>query len=504
MLNSLSLKLKLLLLCGFLSLVSVLVGGVGYMSLLSVETKYDKVAEESLPNIRLSDEMYQSFLKIRINLRTLGLPGISKEDAAVAIQNTKDAIAAYETADQKYRAVPFGPGEKEIYDESLVQWNGFKKLGEEVLSLHASGTPEARERMQSIFFVECPAAAQNFTTAITKIVNYHQKNSDSWVSEAKASGSKANQMIIMIVIIGPLAGLGFGFLFATSISKTIHRVSEELLNGANEVTLAASQISSSSVSVSQAATEQASSLEETVATMEELTSMVKLNTANAKQASQLSTETRDIAAKGEHEIKTLIGAILDISADSKKIEEITNVIDDIAFQTNLLALNAAVEAARAGEQGKGFAVVAEAVRNLAQRSAIAAKDISALISDSVGKIEQGSQRAAKGGQVLSEIVTSVKKVSDLNNDIAHASEEQSNGILQIGQSMNQLDEVTQKNASGAEETAAASEELTSQAHSLKKNIAVLKSVIEGNTSGFQNHDSIPTLTNKVVKLPKAA
>jgi methyl-accepting chemotaxis protein len=245
------------------------------------------------------------------------------------------------------------------------------------------------------------------------------------------------------------------------------------------VAQASTQIAESSQSLSGAATEQASSLEETVATMEELTSMVRMNTENGKQAAALAVSTRDIAVKGEAEIKTLINSIHSISEDSKKIEEITTVIDDIAFQTNLLALNAAVEAARAGEQGKGFAVVADAVRSLAQRSSVAAKDIAELIKNSVAKIDVGSQQANQGGVVFAEIVDSVKKVADLNNEIATASEEQSNGIAQIGKAMNQMDQTTQQNAAAAEQTAAAAEELSAQSENLRNNVAILEQVVYG-------------------------
>ena len=172
----------------------------------------------------------------------------------------------------------------------------------------------------------------------------------------------------------------------------------------------------------------------------------------------------------------------DISKSSKKIEEIINVIDDIAFQTNLLALNAAVEAARAGEQGKGFAVVAEAVRNLAQRSSAAAKDITVLIKESVEKIGHGSKIADQSGTVLKNIVGSVKKVSDLNNEIASASAEQSNGISQISKAMNELDNATQQNAASSEETAASSEEMSAQAIELQVLVEELSQVIDGSSN----------------------
>ena len=203
-----------------------------------------------------------------------------------------------------------------------------------------------------------------------------------------------------------------------------------------------------------------------------------MNSDNAKQAEALSMTSKERAENGETEIKNLIDSMTEISQASKKIEEIITVIDDISFQKNLLALNAAVEAARAGEQGKSFAVVADAVRALAQRSAESAKGISALIRDNVDKIERGMTVADKSGAVLTEIVTSVKKVSDLNGEIATASGEQTTGIQQVGKAMNQLDRGSQENAAASEEIAATSEQISMQAkqmHSLVQDLDILVS-----------------------------
>lgn len=302
-------------------------------------------------------------------------------------------------------------------------------------------------------------------------------------SNVEVSDSTKNWIIFGLGGAILLAGLML-FLNISSALKAIRSASSEIRQGADQVAQAASQISSSSQNLSTAATEQAASLEETVSTIEEISTMVRLNTDNAKQASVLASSTREIAVAGEKEIKVLIDSIQKISADSKQIADITSVIDDIAFQTNLLALNAAVEAARAGEQGKGFAVVAEAVRNLAQRSAESAKNIASLISASVEKIDQGSTQANKSGEVLIEIVSSIKKVADLNSEIATASEEQSNGIVQIGKALNQIDQVTQGNAASSEEAAASAEELSSQSQLLRSNVLKLNQVVDGakNTS----------------------
>lgn len=234
-----------------------------------------------------------------------------------------------------------------------------------------------------------------------------------------------------------------------------------------------------SQSLSANSNQAAASLEETVASIEELSGIVSKNTQSAQEADRLSQSCQSAAERGASEIHELISAINDISASSRKIEEIINVIDDIAFQTNLLALNAAVEAARAGEQGRGFAVVADAVRGLAQRSSSAAKDITGLISDSVEKVERGSKIAGSSGDVLNTIVASVKKVSSINSEISAASSEQAAGIQQIGQAMSQLDQATQQNAAVAEEASASADELSEQSSSLQAFVADLTEVIEG-------------------------
>jgi methyl-accepting chemotaxis protein len=208
--------------------------------------------------------------------------------------------------------------------------------------------------------------------------------------------------------------------------------------------------------------------------MEELTSTVSLNAQNARQASQLAMGASDVARKGGQVVGQVVSTMAGISESSRKIGDIIGVIDGIAFQTNILALNAAVEAARAGEQGRGFAVVAAEVRNLAQRSAAAAKEIKGLIGESVDKVDTGAKLVDNAGKTMDEIVASVKKVSDLIAEIAAASEEQDAGIQQVNTAVTQMDQVVQQNASLVEEAAAATESMKSQAASLLQMVARFK------------------------------
>ncbi len=245
----------------------------------------------------------------------------------------------------------------------------------------------------------------------------------------------------------------------TDIVSSIKEATDAINHAANEIAMG-------NTDLSQRTEEQASSLEETASSMEELTSTVKQNAENANQANQLAHGASETATRGGKVVSEVVQTMASINESSKKIVDIISVIDGIAFQTNILALNAAVEAARAGEQGRGFAVVATEVRNLAQRSAAAAKEIKTLIGDSVDKVGAGTKLVDQAGKTMDEIVTSVKRVTDIMSEITAASREQSAGIEQINQAIAQMDDVTQQNAALVEQAAAAAESLKEQADSL--------------------------------------
>ena len=248
----------------------------------------------------------------------------------------------------------------------------------------------------------------------------------------------------------------------------------DIRHATETIAVATREIAAGNLDLSSRTEEQASSLEETASSMEELTSTVKQNAENARQANQLVVSTADVAVKGGRVVGEVVETMASIKDSSRKIADIIGVIDGIAFQTNILALNAAVEAARAGEQGRGFAVVASEVRNLAQRSASAAKEIKALIEDSVGKVDAGGRLVDEAGQTMDEIVTSVKRVTDIMSEIAAASQEQSAGIEQVNQAITQMDDVTQQNAALVEEAAAAAESLQEQAARLSDAVSVFR------------------------------
>jgi methyl-accepting chemotaxis protein len=264
----------------------------------------------------------------------------------------------------------------------------------------------------------------------------------------------------------------------------------QIKDATDTIHTAAREIAAGNVNLSERTEDQAANLEKTASSMEQITSTVKQNAENARQANQLAAGASDIAVRGGDVVNEVVHTMSSISDSSKKISEIISVIDGIAFQTNILALNAAVEAARAGEQGRGFAVVAAEVRSLAQRSALAAKEIKILINDSVEKVSVGTELVDKAGKTMNEVVTAVKRVTDIMAEITAASSEQSQGIEQVNQAITQMDDVTQQNAALVEEAAAAAESMEEQAQSLAAAVAAFK---VNNDSGMAHRASVRKL-----------
>jgi len=286
--------------------------------------------------------------------------------------------------------------------------------------------------------------------------------------------------------------------FKDGVNTTINNLRtmvSDILNSSGNISCSSNEIAQGNANLSQRTEEQASSLEETASSMEELTGTVKQNADNARQANQLASTARTEAEKGGEVASSTITAMSEINTSSKKIADIIGVIDEIAFQTNLLALNAAVEAARAGEQGRGFAVVASEVRNLAQRSAGAAKEIKSLIKDSVEKVQEGTKLVNESGESLEEIVGSIKKVSDIVAEISAASQEQSLGIEQINKTVVELDDMTQQNAALVEQAAAASASLNDQASGLEQLVRNFN--LGESTGGFQSSAPTPVQSRPV-------
>ena len=284
----------------------------------------------------------------------------------------------------------------------------------------------------------------------------------------------ANKDLTSTIEVGSTDETGRLLQALRSMNDGLIGIVTEVRNGTESISSASSQIAAGNLDLSGRTEEQASSLEETASSMEELTATVKQNADNARQANQLALTASEVAKRGGGVVAEVVDTMDAINGSARKIVDIISVIDGIAFQTNILALNAAVEAARAGEQGRGFAVVATEVRSLAQRSATAAKEIKALIDDSLEKVDAGSTLVTQAGMTMSDVVDSIQRVTDIMGEISSASHEQSAGIEQVNQAVIQMDQVTQQNAALVEQAAAAAASLNDQADDLRAIVSVFK------------------------------
>ena len=387
---------------------------------------------------------------------------------------------------------------------------------------------------------------RNWAVDVRELVSIEQRLNEAAAVETEQSYTNAKNLALVCAALAILLGVAIAFLITRSITRPLsealglaQRVAvgdltstvevktkdetgkllqalkdmNESLSGivgdvrdtTDSIATASKQIAVGNSDLSQRTEEQASSLEETASSMEELTSTVRQNAENAKQANQLAASASDIAVKGGQVVGQVVETMTSISDSSKKIVDIISVIEGIAFQTNILALNAAVEAARAGEQGRGFAVVAGEVRNLAQRSAAAAKEIKTLIGDSVDKVGTGAKLVDQAGATMSEIVSAVKRVTDIMSEISAASTEQSAGIEQVNQAITQMDEVTQQNAALVEEAAAAAESMQEQANSLMEAVSVFKlEAVTGRQIGTAATKPVHTMAASAHSAPRRA
>lgn len=460
---------------------TLLVSAIGLYSVFGMQ----KIASNLKNGTSSRVERSQNFNEV-VSHVGLASSAFWEAKSAVDPKNRNNELAAMEQGlkelKEHFLALKADSFNDDVQAEIKPVLEGFNKFEENYLktvALFKEGSPEKDQQAIDLYKSEVAPYAALIKTNSIKVNNslielYQQADA----AESKDAMALVN-LSISLVLLGLCLALVGGYVVATQFSKKIFSNILQIENSTKDFQNITSELHQASDLLSSSSTGSASSLEQTVSSLEELASMVRLNADHAKEAAGLSNASSKAATEGDIETQKLIDSMNEIKSSSKRIEEIINVIDDIAFQTNLLALNASVEAARAGEHGKGFAVVADAVRTLAQRSAVAAKDITTLIKDSVSKIETGTSLADRSGEVLKGIVSSVKKVADLNTEIATASQEQADGITTINKAMNEIDKATQTTAHLSEKVSKTSTDLGSHAANVNNEIDGLRKMLSG-------------------------
>ncbi|MGI4993723.1 HAMP domain-containing methyl-accepting chemotaxis protein [Halobacteriovorax sp. GFR7] len=515
-------KVKLILLCFFLSVVSIVISTVSYFGVSDLSAQSNFFNENIIPRSSLLSEMDVSYQKTRIQVRTLGLEDLDRKNRNNAISNTIKMIDNYELAANKLRSIITDPEEQKIFNELQVQWSDFKKVGARALELAKINNDEARAELHEIFLVHCPEAAENYQRVLDK---YNTRLSREVVSSASVVSATARSLQITLVVvslIGIVFGFSIGVVYASNISQKIKATISALTNTSRSLTKSAKNIATTSNELSLSSERQDSSLQESSSSLEEISSMVRMTADNAQKSNNLAQDSLAKAAVGKKIVKKMIHSMNGIDSDidvmveefsdnNKKmlhivelinrIEERTQVINDIVFQTKLLSFNASVEAARAGEAGKGFAVVAEEVGKLAQMSGNASVEISDMVSTSVNEVNSiveesnmklsglvqkvrnsvtsGSDVANQCGQILEEIVISVENVTNSITEISSATFEQSKGITELQSSISSIDVSSKSNTGIAKGASNIADQLLNEVSFVNHSIGEIELVFLG-------------------------
>ncbi|AST35245.2 methyl-accepting chemotaxis protein [Ralstonia solanacearum] len=512
MFRGMTIRLRLALMMVGIGALAVIVGTTGLIGMRHANTRVqDTYAVQLAGAVALADSD-ANLLSFRIVLdraaMSLTAPGMDK-----TVERARMFLARSDVSWKRYRALPSTPDERKLADEADALRSVFLRDGAQAL-IQAIEAGDAGHTSKTVMDV-MPALYRPLGDKVAALSRMQMEIARASYEAGQREHDGLSALTAALLVGGIVGGGLLTWALRRSITVPLNRAIEQaehitrgdlthaihvdradetgrLLQalqrmqeglqrmvgqvraGSDSIASATQQIAAGNADLSQRTEQQASSLEETASSMEQLTGMVKQNADHARQASSLAVNASDVAVKGGEVVGRVVETMAGINDSSKKIADIIGVIEGIAFQTNILALNAAVEAARAGEQGRGFAVVAGEVRSLAQRSAGAAKEIKELISDSVGRVENGTTLVAEAGTVIDEVVVAVKRVTGIMGEISSASEAQSEGIAQVNLAVAQMDEVTQQNAALVEQAAAAAMSLQEQADGLRGTVAVFQ------------------------------
>ena len=517
MLNQMKVGTRLLAAFFCVALLGAIVAGIGIYNMGKIDTMAGQMYHNELLGLSHIKEANIALIKVG-RARSNFLLATTAEERATRQADIAKFLAANKASLAKAQPLFVTPAAKELFARFAVVEVEYASSMSQVLAL-AAAEPLAQRSAELVALLNKTREHANELDSVLDKLSQQKEVRAKEAAEQASSVYQTSRSFMLALVLGSVAaGLSLGALitrgltrqlggepgYAADIAGAIAEgdltveiatrngdsasllfamktmrdklvgIVSQVRAGTDTITTASSEIAQGNLDLSSRTEEQASSLEETASSMEELTSTVRQNADNARQANTLAGAASDVASKGGAVVGQVVQTMESINASSRKIVDIISVIDGIAFQTNILALNAAVEAARAGEEGRGFAVVAAEVRNLAQRSASAAKEIKALIGDSVEQVEIGSKLVRDAGLTMDEVVGSVRRVADIMQEITAASSEQSAGIEQVNMAIVQMDQVTQQNAALVEQAAAAAESMQDQATALNEVVSVFR------------------------------